>query len=113
MSLVNRVLFVFTICTVCACSSYRNSTLTSATVDNNVCTKLAGHVILYAIFVDFTYTHPWSAYDINATLESMHKAVNGIEKNAAENNIPLQIEIVCHKNGTTIPIVNNFYDKPL
>jgi hypothetical protein len=70
-------------------------------------------VILYAIFVDSRYTHPWSAYDINSTLDSMHKSVNWIEKNAAENNIPLQIEIVCHKNGTTIPIVNNFSDKTL
>lgn len=84
-----------------------------ATVDNNVCKKLAGHVVLYAIFVDTRYTQPWSEYDINSTLDSINKAAKWLEKLARENNIPLEIEVRHHQNGKTIPIVNNFPDKTL
>jgi hypothetical protein len=84
-----------------------------ATVDNNVCKKLSGHVILYAIFVDTRYTQPWSEYDITSTLDSINKAARWLEKLAQENNIPLEIDIKYHQNGRAIPIANNFPDKTL
>lgn len=84
-----------------------------ATVDNNVCKRLSGHVVLYAIFVDTRYTQPWSEFDIKSALDSINKAKYWLEKQAKENNIELTVEIRCHQNGKTIPIVNNFPDRTL
>ena len=84
-----------------------------STVDNNVCKKLAGDVVLYAIFVDTKYTQPWSEYDITSTLDSMTKATKWLEKIARENNIQLDIDLKYHQNGRIIPIVRNFPDKTL
>jgi hypothetical protein len=38
----------------------KNGTYRIPTVDNNVCKKLNGNVVLYAIFVDTRYTQPWT-----------------------------------------------------
>lgn len=84
-----------------------------ATVDNNVCKRLNGHVVLYAIFVDSKYTQPWSEYDITSALDSINKAKYWLEKQAKENNIELTVEIKYHQNGKVVPIVNNFPDKTL
>ncbi len=99
-----------------SCGHYQTlkyNTYQIATVDNNVCKKLSGKVILYAIFIDSKYTHPWSEYDINSTLDSINNAKIWLEKKAAENGVPLTIEIKYHQNGKTIPITNNFPDKTL
>ena len=68
---------------------------------------------MYAIFVDSKYTHPWSAYDINSTLDSIRKASAWIQNNANANDIELEIEVAFHQNKQTIPIVNNFPDRSL
>jgi hypothetical protein len=108
-----RILFLFILPGLYSCSNYKNSTYSAFSVDNNVCKKLSGHVVLYAVFVDSKYTHPWSAYDINSTLDSIRKASAWIEKNAAANKIPLEIQIAYHQNKQIIPIVNNFPDRSL
>src|SRR5688572_23857678 len=108
-----RSLFLFIACGLYSCSNYKNSTYSSYSVDNNVCKKLSGRVVLYAIFVDSKYTHPWSAYDINSTLDSIRKASVWIQNNAKANDIGLEIEIAFHQNKQTIPIVNNFPDRSL
>jgi len=108
-------ILIFLLSTI-SCGRYqmiKYSTYQIATVDNNVCKKLTGHVVLYAIFVDTRYTQPWSEYDITSTLDSINKAANWLEKLAQENHISLDIEVKYHQNGRTIPLVNNFPDKTL
>src|SRR5262245_12450112 len=82
-----------------------------ATVDNNVCKKLYGNVILYAVFVDSKSTHPWTEYDINSTLDSIQKACTWLEEKALENDISLNIELVYHQNGRTIPLIGDLPNK--
>ena len=50
------------------------STHRISTVNNNACKKIIGKVVLYAIFVDTKETHPWTAYDIKTTLDSIQKS---------------------------------------
>ena len=91
----------------------RYNTYQIATVDNNVCKKLVGHAVLYAIFVDTRYTQPWSEYDITSTLDSIYKAALWLEKLAKENNIILDVNVKYHQNGKVIPLAGNFPDKTL
>ena len=88
-----------------SCKPYYDTAL--ATVNNNVCKKLRGKVILYAIFVDTRYTQPWSAYDITSTLDSIKRATKWIEAEAAKSGIELDIEIQNYQNGKVIPLVND------
>ena len=99
-----------------SCSRYqmiKYNTYQISTVDNNVCKKLYGRVILYAVFVDSRYTQPWLEYDINSTLDSITKAKLWLEKLASENGVALTIDIKFHQAGKTIPITANLQDKSL
>ena len=82
-------------------------------VDNNVCKKLYGNVILYAIFVDTKETKPWSEYDINSTLDSIDRAVDWISKKAEENNKPLKIMVQYSQINHKIPIALDLPKKTL
>lgn len=82
-------------------------------VDNNVCKKLYGNVIFYAIFVDTKETKPWSEYDIKSTLDSINKAITWISKKAVENNKYLNIEVQYPQNSRKIPIALDFPRKTL
>ncbi len=84
-----------------------------ASVDNNVCKKLYGNVLLYAIFVDTKETKPWSEYDIKSTLDSIHRAVDWLDKKAIENHKYLKIEIAYPIINNKIPIVLDFPKKTL
>lgn len=84
-----------------------------ASVNNNVCKKLKGGVVLYAIFVDSKYTGIWTQYDMNSTIDSMKTAVNWIEGEAKKNGINLSIEINYHRNKKIIPIASNLQKKTL
>lgn len=84
-----------------------------STVNNNVCKKLIGKVVLYAIFVDTKETHPWTAYDINTTLDSIKKATLWITDKAKENNIDISVAIKYHENKGVIPISQNLYEETL
>ncbi len=84
-----------------------------ATVNNNVCKRLRGDVVFYAIFVDSEPTKPWTTYDINSTLDSIQLAMGWIEKKAHERNIPLNIKIRYHQRKKTIPITMKFRKKTL
>jgi hypothetical protein len=82
-------------------------------VDNNVCKKLYGDVIFYAIFVDTKETKPWSEYDISSTLDSINKALNWIQKKAIENKKYLHIEVHYPQSNHKIPIASDFPRKTL
>lgn len=84
------------------------------TVNNNVCKKLTGNVVVYAIFVDSKYTNPWSEYDIKSTIDSINVALQWIEQKADNDSIVLNIELDYHqtKHGR-VPIKNDFSKKKL
>jgi hypothetical protein len=84
-----------------------------ASVDNNVCKKLNGSVVIYAIFVDTKTSRPWSEYDITSTLDSVHKAVEWIGRKAKENNRYVNIDVVYHSNHDKIPIAADLPKKTL
>ncbi len=71
-------------------------------------------MVLYAIFVDSKYTKPWSDYDMNSTIDSIHAAINWLELRAAEDSIELNITLEVHRgiNGKT-PIKKDFPKKTL
>jgi hypothetical protein len=84
-----------------------------ASVDNNVCKRLSGAIVIYAIFVDTKESKPWSEYDITSTLDSLQKAVEWINEKAKENNRFVSIEIVHHSNHDKIPITGDLPKKTL
>lgn len=91
----------------------KDMTYEIATVNNNVCKKLKGDVVLYAIFVDSEPTNPWTSYDINSTLDSINISVDWLQEQARKRNIPLDINVQYHKNKDMIPIVGKFKNKTL
>ncbi|HLP12685.1 MAG TPA: hypothetical protein VK177_12185 [Flavobacteriales bacterium] len=82
-------------------------------VDNNVCKKLNGKVVIYAVFVDTKHTQPWSEYDIKSTLDSIDKAKCWIEKRAKENGIGLSVDVQSHVNKKMVPISMDLPGKTL
>jgi hypothetical protein len=84
-----------------------------ASVDNNVCKRLTGSVIIYAIFVDTKESKPWSEYDITSTLDSLNKAVEWISQKAKENNILVNIRVIHHSKNSKIPIASDLPKKTL
>lgn len=82
-----------------------------ATIDNNVCKKLNGKIVIYAIFIDTKYTKPWTSFDIHSTLDSIKVATKWLEKKANENANEATIEIVYHQNKKIIPIAKNLPQK--
>jgi len=72
-----------------------------------------GKVVLYAIFVDTKETHPWTAYDINTTLDSIKKSTLWVTSKAKKCNIDVSIDIKFHQNNNVIPISQNLYEETL
>ncbi len=114
------IAFVFLI--AIGCSSYKHglssaneigSEVHLASVNNNVCKRLYGNVVLYTIFVDTKGTKPWSEIDINSTLDSIKKAMDWINKEAIRNNKYLDIEIHYPQNNHKIPIAVDLPKKTL
>jgi hypothetical protein len=84
-----------------------------ASVNNNVCKRLYGNVVFYAVFVDSKETKPWTDYDIRSTLDSIRTAMNWIGQKAEESGIPLNIKIAYHQKNGRIPIALNLPKKTL
>ncbi len=82
-------------------------------VNNNVCKRLYGDVLLYAIFVDTKETTPWSEYDIKSTLDSIKIATDWILKQAKARKKNLRIKILHPNNNGKIPIVLDLPQKTL
>jgi len=110
-------LLAITICAMASCRLFisNKGTYRVASAHNNVCKKLYGDVVLYAIFVDTksTNTQPWSDYDIKSTLDSIQMASHWLENKAAENGMPLNIKVKYHQNKKKIPIAAELPRKTL
>ncbi|SFT89582.1 hypothetical protein SAMN05216474_3011 [Lishizhenia tianjinensis] len=66
------------------------------TRDKNVCGLLKDSVILYAAFVDVEKHHPYTAFDLASTQDSIKKAIDWIEDQAANYGVSLKIKLVNH-----------------
>jgi len=77
-----------------------------ATVNNNVCKRLKGKVVIYAIFVDSPYTNTWTTHDIHTTLDSIQVAIDWIHEQAAKTSIPLNIELDYHQDDKRVVPIN-------
>lgn len=116
MNIKLRILILFICCCIFSACNFRfikDGVLRIPTVNNNVCKKLKGNVVLYAIFVDTKDTHPWSEYDIRSTLDSIQKASKWIEDKSHQNGVLLDIDVQYHQNKNKIPLVANLANKTL
>ena len=104
------VLFIF----LESCMTTKKMNVMFASVNNNVCRRLSGKVVVYAIFVDSKETKPWSDYDIRSTLDSLRKGMDWLELQAKKDSIPLDIQIDCNKkNNGIVPVYQEFSKKTL
>jgi hypothetical protein len=58
------------------CQPIRIKYNTKAGRDRNVCKKLTGKVVLYAIFVENKYTKPWTDFDIETTKTAIKRLMS-------------------------------------
>ncbi len=106
-----------------SCMTTKRMNVMFASVNNNVCRRLTGKVVVYAIFVDSKETKPWTDYDIKTTIDSLRKGMDWLELQAEKDSIPLEIQVECNrKNNGIVPIYQEFskntlsatlYKKPL
>ena len=59
--------------------------------NHNVCKKLQGNVLVYAIWVDTKSSRGWTNYDINTATDSINRAINWIKDQAVKNNVNLNL----------------------
>lgn len=75
-----------------------------ATVDNNVCKRLKGRVVIYGVFVDSKVGGVWSTHDIRSTLDSVHVAADWIMAQAKDRGVELDIVVASHEKGGVVPV---------
>jgi len=61
--------------------------------DHNVCKKLTGDVLIYAIFVDTETGAGWTNFDIETTLDSLKIVKAWLEERAKDNEVKLRVKI--------------------
>lgn len=97
-----------------SCSLFKEKkTIGIASKDNNVCKKLEGDVLLYGIFIDSKYTHPFSEFDIKSTEDSVIKAINWLENRAKKEGRSLNIKAVFHEKKGKKPLTQKLRKKTL
>lgn len=110
------LLFAFSLnsCTTLQELFYQSNEVEIATVNNNVCKRLRDKVVIYAVFVDSKATNPWTEYDMESTIDSIHEAMEWIECQAQETGIPLNIQLDYHRTKKgIIPIKKKLRNKAL
>ncbi len=115
-----KVLFFLIILIFSACNKRTKQLINSGrefhipTVNNNVCKRLVGNVVLYAVFVDSEPTSPWTTFDITSTIDSILKAISWMEAQATQANVRLNMSLEYHQNSKgVIPIEGRFSRKTL
>jgi hypothetical protein len=97
-----------------SCMTTKRMNVMFASVNNNVCRRLTGKVVIYAVFVDSKETKPWTDYDIKTTMDSLRKGMDWVELQAKNEGVPLTIQIDCNrKNNGIVPIYQEFSKKTL
>ena len=85
-------LILFTVF-ISSCSNSSKIHDHSLSRNRNVCKKLSGKVLVYVIFVNTKGFPKWNDTTIRATLNLYREATDWAEKQAAKNNIKLNIQI--------------------
>ncbi len=110
MGTKQRTLAVMAICSLTlSCSLIRSRSASEreahvATVDNNVCKRLRGKVVIYGVFVDSKESGVWSTHDILSTRDSMRVAADWIMAQARKNGVELEVEVATHEKGGVVPV---------
>jgi len=108
------LLLVFVFIVLDSCMTTKRMNVMFASVNNNVCRRLTGKVVVYAVFVDSKETKPWTDYDIKTTMDSLRKGMDWVELQAKKDSIPLEIQVECNrKNNGIVPIYQEFSKKTL
>ncbi len=74
------------------------------TVDNNVCKRLLGKVVIYGVFVDSKIGGVWTTHDIRSTLDSVQIAADWIVAQAHSKGMDLEIVVASHEKGGVVPV---------
>lgn len=91
------LVFVLTACiTLETTYVYQEMEKIPDTRDKNVCGLLKDSVILYAAFIDVEKHHPYTAFDLASTQDSIRKAIDWVENQAANYGVPLKIKLINH-----------------
>jgi hypothetical protein len=97
-----------------SCMTTKKMNVMFASVNNNVCRRLKGKVVVYAVFVDSKETKPWTDYDIKTTMDSLRKGMDWLELQAKNDSIPLEVQVEYNrKNNGIVPIYQEFSKKTL
>lgn len=93
---------------------YGGQKLEVTTRENNVCKTLKGKTVIYAVFVESKYTDPWTTFDINSTLDSIHVAAAWLEEEARQSGVTLTVDVDYHQTEqNVIPISGKLSGKTL
>lgn len=105
--LIVFVLFVFLACQRISIVNYENYDKIPNTRNLNTCKTLTDTVQTYMIFVDADIYHPWTEFEINATIDSVEKATKWIENQAFQFGHQIKIQNNQHKQGSRLTINEN------
>ena len=75
--------------------------------EHNVCKKLQGNVLVYAIWVDTKSSLGWTNYDINTATDSINRAITWLQNQATKNNIQLHISFDYLTSDTSRTVEQN------
>lgn len=98
-----KTLFIILTLTLTACVTIRPNIVYQEmeripdTRDRNICGILKDSVILYAAFIDAEKHHPYTAFDLKATQDSIDKAISWIENQALAYGVSLKINLINHE----------------
>ena len=108
--MINRqIIYILTLLiSLTSCASYKDIDNRWA-MNSNVCKKLKGDVLVYAIFVDIKELPDWEEQDVNHTIDSLKTALTWIKSKADEEKIPLNFKFDYFKKQQTID--KNFPEK--
>ncbi len=91
-----------------SCATYKDTDNRWA-MNANVCKKLRGDVLVYAVFVDIKELPNWEQKDVNRTIDSLKIAMDWIKEKATKEEIPLNFRFEYFKKQQTID--KNFPEK--
>lgn len=107
MKKLQLISFLFSIL-LTSCASYKEVDSRWG-MNANVCKRLHGDVLVYAVFVDVKELPNWEIKDITQTIDSIKTAINWIQSQAGEEEVKLNLQFDYFKQQQTIN--KNFPEK--
>ena len=104
---MKKIIALFTLLTLLllpfACGTTKSLSDYRLLMDRNVCKKMRGDVLFYAIFVDTKSTKTFSEDDVRNCVDTLSYAAKWLEAQAKIAYIPLKIKVSFMKNIRAIP----------